>query len=54
MERKAQGAEEEIARYRDRALSARATICRMEAKAEELRSQADKIEQGLIQALSKA
>ena len=53
MERKAQGAEEEIARYRDRALSAERRIAEMEAKAEELKSEQDKIEQGLIQALSK-
>ncbi|GAB6277828.1 MAG: hypothetical protein ABFC92_06325 [Rectinema sp.] len=53
MERKAQAADDEIAHYRERALTAERRVADLESKAEELKSEQDRIEQGLIQALSK-
>jgi len=53
MERKAQAAEEEIAHYRERALTAERRVAELEAKAEALKAEQDRIEQGLMQALSK-
>jgi chromosome segregation ATPase len=52
-ERKAQAADEEIAHYRDRALTAERRVADLESKAEELKSEQERIEQGLMQALSK-
>lgn len=53
MERKAQAAEDEIAHYRDRALTAEQRVADLESKAEELKAEQERIEQGLVQALSK-
>lgn len=53
MERKAQAAEDEVAHYRDRALTAERRVADLESKAEELKAEQERIEQGLVQALSK-
>jgi len=53
MERKAQAADDEIAHYRERALTAERRVAELESKAEELKQEQERIEQGLVQALSK-
>lgn len=53
MERKAQAADDEIAHYRERALTAERRVAELESKAEELKAEQERIEQGLVQALSK-
>ncbi len=53
MERKAQAADDEIAHYRERALAAERRVAELESKAEELKQEQERIEQGLVQALSK-
>jgi hypothetical protein len=53
MERKAQAADDEISHYRERALTAERRVAELESKAEELRTEQERIEQGLMHALSK-
>ncbi len=53
MERKAQAADDEIAHYRERALTAERRVAELESKAELLKQEQERIEQGLVQALSK-
>lgn len=53
MERKAQAADDEISHYRERALAAERRVAELESKAEELRTEQERIEQGLMHALSK-
>jgi len=53
MERKAQAADEETAHYRERALTAERRVAELESKSEELKAEQERIEQGLVQALTK-
>ena len=52
-ERKAQAAEAEAALYRDRALAAERRAAELETKAEDLRKDQSRIEEGLVHALEK-
>jgi chromosome segregation ATPase len=53
MERKAQAADDETAHYRERALTAERRVAELESKSEELKAEQERIEQGLVQALTK-